>query len=95
VVYTGSSNLASGGETSNGDNLIEIRDRAFASAFAVEAIRLVDHYHFRDAMENADPSAPLTLQGADPQGEKPWWDAYYDEREMKCQERELFARAQP
>jgi phosphatidylserine/phosphatidylglycerophosphate/cardiolipin synthase-like enzyme len=95
VVYTGSSNLASGGETSNGDNLIEIRDQAFATAFAVEAIRLVDHYHFRDAMENADPSAPLMLQGADPQGEKPWWDAYYDEREMKCQERELFARAQP
>jgi hypothetical protein len=92
VVFTGSSNLASGGERSNGDNLIAIHDPEFVTAFAVEAIRLVDHYHFRDAMEQADPAAPLKLQGPDPRNEAPWYEAYYDERDLKSVERELFIR---
>ncbi|PZR30073.1 MAG: hypothetical protein DI535_00810 [Citrobacter freundii] len=49
VVWLGSSNLALGGEMQNGDNLIEIRDNEIATVFALEALALVDHFHFRDA----------------------------------------------
>ena len=48
VVYCGSSNLASGGEAQNGDNLLEIHDGDVATAFAIEALLVVDHYNFLD-----------------------------------------------
>lgn len=48
VVYCGSSNLATGGEACNGDNLIEIHDAEVATAFAIETLLLVDHYNFLD-----------------------------------------------
>jgi hypothetical protein len=50
VVYCGSSNLASGGEAANGDNLLAIHDADVATAFAIEALGLVDHYSFLDRM---------------------------------------------
>ena len=53
VVLCGSSNLATGGEASNGDNLLEIHDADVATAFAIEALLLVDHYNFLDRY--ADP----------------------------------------
>src|SRR5947209_6263355 len=56
VVYCGSSNLATGGEAANGDNLLEIHDADVATAFAIEALLLVDHYNFLDRM--ATPKAP-------------------------------------
>jgi len=46
VVYCGSSNLASGGEKENGDNLLAVHDGDVATAFAIEALLLVDHYSF-------------------------------------------------
>jgi hypothetical protein len=48
VVYCGSSNLAEGGEEQNGDNLIAIHDSDVATAFALEALGLVDHFDFLD-----------------------------------------------
>jgi hypothetical protein len=48
VVYCGSSNLTLGGEQLNGDNLLEIRDPEVATAFAIEALALVDHFQFLD-----------------------------------------------
>jgi hypothetical protein len=48
VVWCGSSNLATGGEEENGDNLLEIHDADVAMAFAIEALLLVDHYNFLD-----------------------------------------------
>jgi hypothetical protein len=48
VVYCGSSNLASGGEQANGDNLLAIHDGDIATAFAIEAVGLVDHFNFLD-----------------------------------------------
>jgi len=48
VVYCGSSNLASGGEAQNGDNLLAIHDPDIATAFMIEALLLVDHYAFLD-----------------------------------------------
>jgi hypothetical protein len=48
VVFCGSSNLASGGEAANGDNLLTIHDPDVATAFAIEALGLVDHFIFLD-----------------------------------------------
>ena len=48
VVYCGSSNLAAGGEEQNGDNLLAIFDADVATAFAIEALGLVDHYNWLD-----------------------------------------------
>ena len=53
VVYCGSSNLATGGEEANGDNLLEIHDADVATAFAIEALLLVDHYAFLDRFAKA------------------------------------------
>ncbi|MCX6954880.1 MAG: phospholipase D-like domain-containing protein [Verrucomicrobia bacterium] len=50
VVYCGSSNLALGGEKENGDNLIALHDADIATAFAIEALGLVDHFQFLDGV---------------------------------------------
>ena len=89
AVFTGSSNLAAGGEESNGDNLLAIYDPAVAAAYAVEAVRLVDHYHFRAQMKTADASAPLCLQG--PDAKDKWWQPYYDPETIFYHERTLFS----
>ncbi|MGC2698509.1 MAG: phospholipase D-like domain-containing protein [Candidatus Angelobacter sp.] len=57
VVYCGSSNLATGGEAANGDNLLEVHDADVATAFAIEALLLVDHYNFLDRMAKPKSSA--------------------------------------
>jgi len=90
VVFTGSSNLSSGGEVSNGDNLLAIYDRATATAYGVEAIKMVDHYHFRAVMQSATKSDPLLLQTGG--AAKPWWQSYYDPANLKYHERMLFIR---
>src|SRR5262249_32105242 len=86
VVFTGSSNLAKGGEEQNGDNLLAISDQSVVTAYAVEAIRLIDHFHFRAAMQAATDANPLTLS------RDAWWQPYYDENNIKCRERSLFVR---
>jgi hypothetical protein len=88
VLFVGSSNLAEGGEENNSDNLIAIYDREIAGVFAIEAIRLVDHYHFRAALSKATKAKPLRLKT---RSEK-WWTHYYNENSMKYRERLLFAR---
>src|SRR5260370_9512726 len=49
VVFCGSSNLASGGEENNGDNLLTIRDKDIATGFPIEALSLVYHFNFLDS----------------------------------------------
>ncbi len=88
VVFTGSSNLASGGEEANGDNLLAIYDPIIASAYAVEAIRLIDHYHFRAQLKVTAADQPWTLEGSD--ATKKWWEPFYDPKDIRCQERTLF-----
>ena len=83
VVYCGSSNLAFGPEQKNGDNLIEIRDPAAVTVFAIEAIRLVDHFHFRDREQRADA---LNLEADSP---TPWYASYYDAEDLHSLERTL------
>ncbi len=101
IVYCGSSNLALGGETANGDNLIAIHDGDVATAFAIEALALVDHFNF------------LNNAGVKPKGDKPkpefaskqqeavsagwflsttdkWVEPYFDKDDLHCVDRELF-----
>jgi phosphatidylserine/phosphatidylglycerophosphate/cardiolipin synthase-like enzyme len=84
VVYCGSSNLAFGPEQKNGDNLIEIHDLGAVTVFAIEAIRLVDHFSFRDRVQNAD-EVDLQASGAD----TPWYASYYDPEDLHFVERTL------
>ncbi len=89
VVFTGSSNLADGGEASNGDNLLAISDPAVAKVFATEAVRLVDHYYFRAAVRAASDVKPLVLSPCASQNK--WWARDYDPNNMRNVQRELFA----
>lgn len=88
AVFAGSSNLSKGGEEENGDNLLAFRDAAIASTYAVEAIRLIDHYRFRAAMKEATAAEPLRLKT---RSEK-WASAYFDSASAKFRERILFAK---
>jgi hypothetical protein len=101
VVYCGSSNLASGGEVENGDNLLAIHDADIATVFAIEALALVDHFDFLDGIA----SAPDAKKTAAPPTSKPqaavdagwylsttdrWTRPYYDPDDLRCVDRELF-----
>lgn len=86
LVFCGSSNLADGGEVSNGDNLLAISDPAVGAAYGVEAIRLVDHFQFRASMQAATTVTPLMLDSTDK-----WAAAYYDPSDIHFQERLVFA----
>jgi hypothetical protein len=66
MVYCGSSNLAGGGEAENGDNLLAIHDADVATAFAIEALGLVDHYDFLDRMAHPKAKAPKKAGAAAP-----------------------------
>jgi phosphatidylserine/phosphatidylglycerophosphate/cardiolipin synthase-like enzyme len=88
VVYCGSSNLAFGPEQKNGDNLIEIRNLVAVTVFAIEAIRLVDHFSFRNRIENTD-EIHLQTSGA----ETPWYASYYDPEDLHSVERLLMISA--
>ena len=88
VVFAGSSNLAAGGERLNGDNLLAFYDRNVATTYAVEAIRLIDHYRFRAAMRTATSAEPLRLK----RRSERWTRPYYDPANRRRQERLLFVR---
>lgn len=85
IVFTGSSNLTSGGEEQNGDNLIAIYNREAAAMYAVEALRLTDHYHFRYRMKLITNTKPLVLKRSDQ-----WAKPYFDINNPKYKDRELF-----
>src|SRR5207249_6252321 len=46
-VYLGSYNFSAAADTKNGENLLIIRDPRVAVSYAVEALAIFDHYHFR------------------------------------------------
>ena len=91
-VYMGSYNFSKSADTSNGENLLVIRDRRIAVSYVVEALRLFDHYHFRVAQLEAK-AAKTKLQLAKPPrkpGEKAWWAEDYTNI-RKIRDRELFS----
>lgn len=91
VVYCGSSNLAYNPEQKNGDNLLEIRDKDVVLAFAIEAIRLVDHFQWR----NKEFTAKLKKAGlhlkANSESKK-WYAPYYNENDLLFLERTLLMK---
>lgn len=91
AVFTGSSNLAKGGEEANGDNLLAIYDADLATGYAVEGIRLVDHYHFRMLEQQHSDAKPVTLQGPGA-AKQAWFAPYYDKTTVKYTARALFGQ---
>jgi phosphatidylserine/phosphatidylglycerophosphate/cardiolipin synthase-like enzyme len=92
AVFAGSSNLAAGGETDNGDSLAMIEDESIATMYAIEAIALFDHFHFRKAMQKTTAPLPLTLWfPGKPNAPTPWWKEYYDPSKIQLRDRCLFA----
>lgn len=100
VVYCGSSNLATGGEASNGDNLLAIHDQDVVTAFTIEAVSLVDHFHFLDQHSNqgsadtpapAQPHSAATADGIFLSTSDLWARKYFKAGDIHCLDRELFA----
>jgi hypothetical protein len=99
-VFTGSSNLSPSGETGNGDHLIMIEDQKLAIAYAIEALRVFDHLHFRSRMKQAGkkPGKPakkpdlVTLAKPTAFSGKPaWFDVSYVAGSQLERDRKLFA----
>ena len=91
-VYLGSFNFSAAADTSNGENLLLIRDRRIATAYMIEALRIFDHYHFRVVQADAT-KARKKLQLIKPPrqtGEVAWWEEDFLNA-LKIRDRELFA----
>ena len=91
-VYLGSYNFSAPADTQNGENLLLIRDRRVAVSYAVEAVRIIDHYHFRVAQAEATRGNQAFVLAKPPRlpGEQPWWQDDYTVPH-KIRDRELFA----
>ena len=89
-VYLGSYNFSDPADRKNGENLVLVKDRRIAVAYAVEALRIFDHYHFRAIQEEAGSPEALTLAKPPVGDEKPWWDSYYSDPQ-RARDREIFA----
>ena len=90
VVWFGSSNLALGGEEQNGDNLIEVHDTDIATVFAIEAIALVDHFHFRNKHIAKSPDAENRTGPYYLYDSGRWAGKYYDAGDLHSIDRLLF-----
>ena len=88
----GSYNFSGTADTKNGENLLLIRNRRIAVSYMIEALRLVDHYHFRVAQQEAQRARTMLRLEKPPRlpGETPWWSKYYTNA-LKIRDRELFA----
>lgn len=92
-VYCGSSNLALGGETHNGDNLLCIKDTDVATVFAIEVLRLTDHYNYRSLKDKAekDKAKSIKKKPAKLDDTGKWVERFYKKNDIRNVERELFA----
>ena len=98
-VFTGSSNLAPGGEKGNGDHLLQIDDPRVATGYAIEALRVFDHLHFRSKMKEAQAAArgqkaPSVLALQKPStlsGQPAWFAKYYQPDTAAARDRLLFS----
>jgi phosphatidylserine/phosphatidylglycerophosphate/cardiolipin synthase-like enzyme len=102
VVFCGSSNMALGGEEKNGDNLLAIYDGDVATAFAIEALSLVDHFDFLDrtakgpkARKGKKTSPAMKQSAAAAAGwflstNDTWVAKYFDPKDLHSVDRQLF-----
>ncbi|TXI01441.1 MAG: hypothetical protein E6Q76_17205 [Rhizobium sp.] len=91
-VFTGSSNLSPSGETGNGDNLVMIEDQRVAISYALEALRIFDHLHFRSVMQGAGAPNSLTLARPPASGQETWFQRFYVANSQAAKDRLLFSR---
>jgi phosphatidylserine/phosphatidylglycerophosphate/cardiolipin synthase-like enzyme len=91
-VYMGSFNFSGAADTSNGENLLLLKDRRIAVSYAIEAVRLFDHYEFRVVQSEAKKARKKLQLHRPPRapGEKAWWAEDYTNA-RKILDRELFA----
>jgi len=91
-VYLGSYNFSEPADTSNGENLLLIRDRRIAVAYMVEAVRIFDHYQFRIKQQDAENTGDRLVLMKPPtqSGEEPWWKKDYTEP-VRIRDRLLFS----
>jgi hypothetical protein len=90
-VYMGSYNFSLAADRKNGENLLCIRDRRIATAYAIEALRLVDHYHFRIVQAEAKKSGGvMSLKRPPTVGESAWFEEDFTVK-RKVRDRELFS----
>jgi len=90
-VYFGSHNFSNRADGDNGENLVLVRDARVATAFAVEALRIFDHYSFRDRQADSSSNNPLTLKKPPRSpGQQPWWYRDYNDP-VKVRDRKLFS----
>lgn len=90
-VFCGSSNLSFSGEEGNGDQLVQISDQRVATAYAIEALRMFDHLHFRTKMKAAKGKvAQLALQKPPAAGGTAWFASFYVADSQKQRDRVLF-----
>ncbi len=88
-VWCGSSNLALGGEKQNSDNLLCIKDQDVATAFAIEAMRLTDHYNFRSVREPTIGQPTQKPKALDRTGK--WVKKFFDPANIRFVERKTLA----
>jgi PLD-like domain len=103
-VFTGSSNFSPSGENKNSDHLIMIQDRKIATAYAIEAIRVFDHLHFRNRMQEAfgpkgkklkKTKAPVAITLKMPtaiSGKPTWFEKFFVEDSQAKRDRMLFSK---
>ena len=95
-VFTGSSNLSVSGEGKNGDNMVMIEDPRVATSYAIEALRVFDHLHFRSNMQdvsNAGSDDSLLLKRPTALSGKPaWFEKFYVNGSQAEIDRKLFSR---
>ncbi|HYR08739.1 MAG TPA: phospholipase D-like domain-containing protein [Longimicrobium sp.] len=87
-VYMGSHNFSNPADNANGENLVCVRDRRVATSYMIEAVRICDHYRFRDIKQTAKELV-LATPPRNP-GEQPWWAPHFSQPEM-IRARELFS----
>ncbi|TMH06170.1 MAG: hypothetical protein E6H67_06895, partial [Betaproteobacteria bacterium] len=91
VLFTGSSNLSPSGEANNGDNLIRITNPRIVVSYAIEAVKLFDHFAVRVSV-NDNGGVPRVLQRPPTGNAKPWFDPYFVDGTAKFSDRVLFTR---
>jgi hypothetical protein len=90
-VYMGSYNFSNPADTTNGENLLLIKDKRIVTSYMIEAVRIFDHYHFRVSQRQAKSKRKALMLRKPPAGnEKAWWEEDY-RVSIKIKDREIFS----
>ena len=72
--------------------MLEIHDSDVVTAFAIEAIRLIDHFQWRQkAKDTQKNKKPLALRDGSEE-KQPWYSRYYSPKDLHYLERTLLVK---